>query len=162
MNRKDRKVLEDGKGHNKDFAHDTAQGNQGGGISSRGHNNGDHSNESHEPHIWGTRSTSASGLLEKVKEYLLDHPVSFGMDADNFMELLYYAFTEYNTVESPEFKEEIDPLKVKEKLRGLADTDEESDDYMDIVFSLCAAYERQGYMEGIKVGGRLMMELMED
>ena len=54
----------------------------------------------------------------------------------------------------------IEPLK--ENLRGLADTDEESDEYMDIVFSLCTAYERQGYMEGIKVGARLMMELMED
>lgn len=42
------------------------------------------------------------------------------------------------------------------------DTDEESDEYMDIVFGLCVAYERQGYMEGIKVGVRLMMELMED
>ena len=82
------------------------------------------------------------------------------MDADSFLGLLYYAFAEYNTVETPEFKEEIDPLK--EKLRGLADTDEESDEYMDIVFSLCAAYERQGYMEGIKVGARLVMELMED
>ncbi len=33
---------------------------------------------------------------------------------------------------------------------------------MDIVFSLCAAYERQGYLEGIKVDARLMMELMVD
>ena len=74
--------------------------------------------------------------------------------------MLYYAFTEYNTVESPEFKEEIAPLQ--EKLRGLADTDEESDEYMDIVFSLCAAYERQGYIEGIKVGVRLMMEQVGD
>ena len=86
--------------------------------------------------------------------------MSFGTDADSFLELLYYVFTEYNTVGSPEFEEEIDPLK--EKLRGLADTDEASDEYMDIVFSLCAAYdERQGYMEGIKVGVRLMMEQME-
>lgn len=113
----------------------------------------------HETYIWGTRNASTSGILEKVKEYLLDYPVSFGTDADSFLELLYYAFTEYNTVESAEFKEEIEPLK--ENLRGLADTDEESDEYMDIVFSLCTAYERQGYMEGIKVGARLMMELME-
>ena len=114
----------------------------------------------HEKHTWGTRQASASGILEKVKKYLETRPVSFGTDADSFLELLYYAFTEYNTVESPEFKNQTDPLK--EKLRGLADTDEESDEYMDIVFSLCAAYERQGYMEGIKVGARLMMELMED
>lgn len=33
---------------------------------------------------------------------------------------------------------------------------------MDIVFSLCAAYERQEYMEGSKVGFGLMMELEED
>ena len=43
----------------------------------------------------------------------------------------------------------------------LVETDEEADEYMDIVFSLCAAYERQGYIEGIKVGARLMIELME-
>ena len=71
------------------------------------------------------------------------------------LELLYFTFAEYNSVEIPEFKEQTDPLK--EKLRALVDTD-----YMDIVFSLCAAYERQGYLEGIKVGARLMMELMED
>ena len=155
----DRKNYENCKGYNKDSAYDMVQEDRSDGISSREHSNGDHSNEPYETHIWGTRSTSASEILEKVKGYLLDHPVSFGMDADSFLELLYYAFTEYNTVESPEFKKEIDPLK--EKLRGLVETDEESDDYMDIVFSLCAAYERQGYVEGIKVGVRLMMELME-
>ena len=32
---------------------------------------------------------------------------------------------------------------------------------MNVVYSLCAAYERQSYVEGIKVGARLMMEMME-
>ena len=63
-------------------------------------------------------------------------------------------------METPEFREQTDPLK--EKVRALVNTEQEADDYMDIVFSLCAAYERQGYLEGIKVGARLMMELMED
>ena len=31
---------------------------------------------------------------------------------------------------------------------------------MNVVYSLCTIYERQGYIEGIKVGARLMMELM--
>lgn len=35
------------------------------------------------------------------------------------------------------------------------------DEYMNVVYSLCAAYERQSYVEGIKVGARLMMEMME-
>lgn len=77
----------------------------------------------------------------------------------SLLELLYQAFTEYDTAESPEFKEIIDPLD--QKLRNLVRTDEEADEYMSIVYSLCAAYEKQGYVEGIKVGARLMMELME-
>lgn len=38
--------------------------------------------------------------------------------------------------------------------------DEVADEYMNYVYGMCAAYERQSYMEGIKVGARLMMELM--
>ena len=44
---------------------------------------------------------------------------------------------------------------------NLAETDEAADEYMNVVYSLCAAYERQSYVEGIKVGARLMMEMME-
>lgn len=32
---------------------------------------------------------------------------------------------------------------------------------MNIVFELCCAYERQAYVEGIKLGARLTMELLE-
>lgn len=46
-------------------------------------------------------------------------------------------------------------------LRALVDTDEEADEYMNVVFELCTAYERQSYIEGMKVGMRLMVELME-
>ena len=111
-------------------------------------------------YTWGPQQTSASGIMEKVKEYLWEHPANYNGQVDTLLELLYYAFAEYNTVETPEFKEQTDPLK--EKLRVLADTEQEADEYMDIVFTLCVAYERQGYMEGIKVGARLVMELMED
>lgn len=38
--------------------------------------------------------------------------------------------------------------------------DEVADEYMNYVYGMCAAYERQSYIEGIKVGARLMMELM--
>ena len=64
-----------------------------------------------------------------------------------------------NITESPEFKAKIGPLD--RKLRDLAETDEAADEYMNVVYSLCAAYERQSYVEGIKVGARLMMEMME-
>ena len=58
-----------------------------------------------------------------------------------------------------EVRKQVDPLD--ETLRSLVETDEEADDYMNIVFGLCTTYERQGYIEGIKVGARLMLELVE-
>ena len=99
-------------------------------------------------------------VLQNVIQYLKEHPANYQGQVDTLLELLYQAFTEYNSVETSEFKKAIHPLR--EKLRSLVDTEQDADDYMDIVFSLCAAYERQGYIEGIKVGARLMMELMED
>lgn len=76
------------------------------------------------------------------------------------LDLIYQAYTEFNSAETPEFKAIIDPLD--EKLRSLVDTDEEADEYMNVVFELCTAYERQSYIEGMKTGARLMMELAED
>lgn len=99
-------------------------------------------------------------VLQNVVQYLKEHPANYQGQVDTLLELLYQAFTEYNSVETPEFKKGIHPLR--EKLRALVDTEQEADDYMNIVFSLCAVYERQGYIEGIKVGARLMMELVED
>lgn len=114
----------------------------------------------HGKHTWGTRKFDTSAIVENIVTYLKDNPPSYQGQANGMLELLYFTFAEYNSVETAEFKEQTDPLK--EKLRALVDTEQEADDYMDIVFSLCAAYERQGYLEGIKVGARLMMELMED
>ena len=99
-------------------------------------------------------------VLQNVIQYLKEHPANYQGQVDTLLELLYQAFTEYNSVETSEFKKAIHPLR--EKLRSLVDTEQDADDYLDIVFSLCAAYERQGYIEGIKVGARLMMELVED
>ena len=82
------------------------------------------------------------------------------LTVDTLLELIYQTFTEYNSVETPEFRKQVDLLN--ETLRSLVETDEEADEYMNTVFSLCTIYERQGYIEGIKVGARLMMELMGD
>ena len=114
----------------------------------------------HGKHAWGTRKFDTSAIVENIVTFLKDNPPNYQGQVNCMLELLYFTFAEYNSVETPEFKEQTDPLK--EKLRALVDTEQEADDYMDIVFSLCAAYERQGYLEGIKVGARLMMELMEE
>lgn len=114
----------------------------------------------HRERIWGTRSGHAAEIVENMIQYLKEHPANYQGQVDTLLELLYQAFTEYNSAETPEFRKQVAPLD--ETLRSLAETDEEADKYMNLVFGLCTAYERQGYIEGIKVGARLMMELMED
>lgn len=79
---------------------------------------------------------------------------------DTLLELIYQAYTEFNSAETPEFKAIIDPLD--KILHSLVDTDEEADEYMNVVFELSVAYEQQSYIEGMKTGARLMMELEED
>lgn len=74
-------------------------------------------------------------------------------------EVLYQSYTEFNSVETPEFKATVNPLD--QTLRSLVDTDEEADSYMNIVFELCTAYDHQSYIAGVKVGARLTAELME-
>ena len=115
------------------------------------------------PRLWGKRSADSSEIVHTVlgslEDYLHNNPPDYRFQMESLLELLYYAFTEYNITESPEFKEKIGPLDCK--LRDLVETDEAADEYMNVVYSLCAAYERQSYVEGIKAGARLMMELME-
>lgn len=113
----------------------------------------------HMERIWGTRSGHTAEIVESVIQYLKEHPANYQGQVDTLLELIYQTFTEYNSAETPEFRKQVDPLD--ETLRNLVETDEEADEYMNTVFSLCTAYERQGYIEGIKVGARLMMELME-
>ena len=110
--------------------------------------------------IWGARSGHSREIVENVVQYLKEHPANYQGQVDTLLELLYQAFTEYNSDETPEFRKQVDPLD--ETLRSLVETDEEADEYMNIVFDRCTTFERQGYIEGIKVGARLMMELMED
>ena len=142
-------------------------------------------------------------LQTKIQDYLNSNPPDYRFQVESLLELLYYAFTEYNITETPEFKAKLEPLE--QKLRSLAWAvaqgqlqsqsqpvqmtratsddqpqdqlqgrspaqlkttpdqrliDEVADEYMNYVYGMCAAYERQSYIEGIKVGARLMMELM--
>ena len=112
-----------------------------------------------EQRIWGIRSGHSHEIVAQIISYLQSHPANYCNQMDTLLELVYQAYTEFNSVEAPEFKAVIDPLD--QTLRSLVDTDEEADKYMNVVFELCTAYERQSYIEGMKVGMRLMVELME-
>ena len=109
--------------------------------------------------VWGIRTGRSAEILNKIKLYIQEHPDNFYGDVDTLLELIYFHYTEYSPVETPEFKAAIHPLE--RPLRSLVETDEEAEEYMNIVFELCIAYERQAYTEGMKLGARLVMELME-
>ena len=73
----------------------------------------------HGKHAWGTRKFDTSAIVENIVTYLKDNPPSYQGQANSMLELLYFTFAEYNSVETPEFKKQTDSLK--EKLRALVD-----------------------------------------
>lgn len=122
---------------------------------------------------WGIRSGHSHEIAAKIISYLQAQPVGSNGNSeenggkssegwnegwpDTLLELIYQAYTEFNSVETPEFKAIVNPLD--ETLRSLVETDgkteaevdEEADQYMNIVFELCSIYEHQSYIEGLKV-----------
>lgn len=103
--------------------------------------------------------------LAAVKEYLDEH----------FTDLVYEHYTENNSI-APENTVAGKVAKEKEKeletwLRGLPRMDEMVEDYgidiplwekiMDQQGSVCCAWEKTAFEEGMKVGIRLMMEVMK-
>lgn len=115
--------------------------------------------ENRKIHTWGIRSGHSHEIVAQIISYLQSHPANYCGQMETLLELIYQSYTEFNSVETPEFKAIVNPLD--RTLRSLVDTDEEVDEYMNTVFELCTAYERQSYIEGLKVGARLMVELME-
>lgn len=55
----------------------------------------------HKERIWGTRCGHASEIVEKVVQYLKEHPANYQGQVDTLLELLYQTFTEYNSAETP-------------------------------------------------------------
>ena len=115
--------------------------------------------EKHTTHTFGSRPGHTTEIVNQVKTYLEAHPTNYYDQMDSLLELIYQSYTEFNSVETPEFKAIVNPLD--EKLRSLVETDEEADRYMSLVFALCSMYECQSFIEGLKVGARLVMELWE-
>lgn len=108
----------------------------------------------------GLRIGHTASILASVKEHLEQHPVDYQGQVDSLLELIYMAYTEYNSVETPELKAGIS--EAEKELRSLADTESERERYMNAVYRMCAVYEKIAYIEGMKTGARLVMELEKD
>ena len=97
----------------------------------------------HIERIWGTRSGHAAEIVENVVQYLKEYPANYQGQVDTLLEMLYQAFTEYNSGRDTGIQETGGSSGWR-PLRSLVETDEEADEYMNIVFGLCTTYERQG------------------
>lgn len=108
----------------------------------------------------GIRIGHAASIIASVKKYLEQHPADYEEQVDSLLELIYMAYTEYNSVETPELKAGIS--EAEKALRSLVDTEAERERYMNAVYHMCAIFEKAAYIEGMKTGARLVMELVKD
>ena len=113
----------------------------------------------------GLRSGASGEVIEKWRSYLAEHPVDYHGDVDSLLELLYHFFTEYEPVENEELRRQFTELEhhLMECLAIMGDSCRETvESLMTIVSSVCVECERAAFMEGVKVGARLILELTED
>ncbi len=96
--------------------------------------------------------------IENLKSFLSKQIPSFGYtDAASLMELLYYYYTQDNPVDSVMIRCHLEELS--HYLEPLPYADHEA--VFTTAIMLCAAHEKQGFLEGLKVGMRLFSELNE-
>ena len=113
----------------------------------------------------GLRSGASGDVMKKWRSYLAEHPVDYHGDVDSLLELLYHFFTEYEPVENEELRRQFTDLEhhLMESLAIMGDSCRETvESLITIVSSVCAECERAAFMEGVKVGVRLILELTED
>ena len=96
--------------------------------------------------------------IDKLKAFLAEQAPCFGYDdASSLLEMLYYYYTTANPVDNAvircQFKELDDILS---RL-----STEDNSAVTALACDLCAAYDRQAFLDGVHVGMRLLAELHE-
>ncbi len=94
--------------------------------------------------------------IEKLKSLLAEQTPCYGYDdAHSILEMLYYYYSVSNPIDNAvircQFKE------LHDALHRLSI--QESDTLFEVTGQLCASHERQAFIDGVKVGMRLFLEL---
>ena len=96
--------------------------------------------------------------VEKLKSFLTEQaPNYIYTDAHSLLELLYYSYTASNPVDNAVIRCQFKELNDIMYRLSLA----ENDAVFSLVGDLCAAHERQAFLDGIQVGMQLFSELNE-
>lgn len=94
--------------------------------------------------------------FEKLRTYIAENPPDFG-DGDSVLTLLYEAYAESNRMDDGIIKEDFNELY--RVMNGMELR--EMNKIIYPVCTLCRDHQRSGFVEGVKVGIRLRMELAE-
>ena len=95
-------------------------------------------------------------IAEKLKAYIDTYPLNLGEgDRETVLDQLYQAYAESHESDPPEIR---DNFKELDELLGTLPLDD-NNAVFNLCCSLCTAYERKAFLDGIQYGAHLVLEL---
>ena len=95
-------------------------------------------------------------IAKRLNTYIEAHPFDSGnSNCETVLDQLYQAYTESHESDPPEIR---DNFKELDKLLGALPLDD-NNAVFNLCCSLCTAYERKAFLEGIQYGAHLVLEL---
>ena len=96
-------------------------------------------------------------IAEKLKAYIDTYPLDLGEgDCETVLDQLYQAYAESHESDPPEIR---DGFKELDELLGALPLDD-NNAVFNLCYSLCTAYERKAFQDGVQYGAHLMKELL--
>ena len=95
-------------------------------------------------------------IAQQLKAYIDTHPLDLGeSDCETILDQLYQAYAESH---------ESDPPKIRKSFKTLDDPLgelplDDNNAVFNLCCSLCTAYERKAFLDGMQYGAHLMLEL---
>ena len=93
--------------------------------------------------------------VEILKRHVVENPPNYGSDAQSILEMLYSYYHECNNTDTDAVKAAFEDLYERMRGRPLR----EMDRIVDAVCTLCREHEKAGFLEGVKVGIQLGVEI---
>ncbi len=90
--------------------------------------------------------------IKALQDYCKQNPLSHG-EAESVMEFLYWHYAENNRIDNQKIRTSFAKLRRQYPHLSLEE--------FDPIFTLCAEHERLAFLEGLRLGVTLMMELQQ-
>ena len=98
-------------------------------------------------------------IVQKLKAYIDAHPFDSGDgDCETVLDQLYQVYSESHESDPPEIRE---GFKELDELLGTLPLDD-NNTVFNLCCSLCSAYERKGFIDGVQYGARLLTEITDE